>query len=61
MHIHFSDADQYLVCSLCKVNQHISKYRFKHFTCREYVYLRRCRFRHRHIERAKKYNIEVKP
>ena len=64
MHIHFSDPDQYLVCSLCNVNQHISNYRFKHFTCRECVYLRRYRFRHtkeRFLEQAKKYNFEVKP
>ena len=63
MHIHFSDPDQYLVCSSCKVNQHISTYRFKHFTCRECVYLRIYRLRHteeRFLEHAKKYNIEVK-
>ena len=42
MHSHFSDPDQYLVCSLCKVNQHISNYRFKLFTCRECVYLKKC-------------------
>ena len=64
MHTHFNDPDQYLVCILCKVHQNISNYRFKHFTCGECVYLRRYGFRHkkgRFLERAKKYNIEVKP
>ena len=69
--MHFSDPSQHLVCRLCKVDQHISNYRIKHFTCRECVYLRRYRFGHikeRLREHVKKYNIseasyqiEVKP
>ena len=46
MRIHFSDPDQFLLCNLCKVNQNISNCRYKQFTCRERVYLRRYRFRH---------------
>ena len=62
MPIHFSDPDQYLKCSLCKVNQHISNYRFKNFTCRECVYLRKYSFRHtkeKFLEHAKKYLLKL--
>ena len=46
----------------CKVNKHISHYRFKHYTCRICLYLNRYRFGHtkdRFIENIKKFNIEV--
>ena len=52
--------DQYLTCHECKVNKHISHYRFKHYTCRMCLYLNRYRFGHtkeRFKEHAKKHNI----
>ena len=57
---HHNDPNQYLVCRMCKVNKHISQYRFKHFYCRLCIYLHRYRYHHtkeRFLEHAKKYNI----
>ena len=57
---HYNDPDHYLVCKKCKINKHISHYRFKHYTCRLCLYLNRYRFGHtkeRFKEHAKKYNI----
>ena len=57
---HHNDPNQYLVCRMCKINKHISQYRFKHFYCRLCIYLHRYRFHHtkeRFLEHAKKYNI----
>ena len=53
---HYNDPDQYLTCHKCKVNKHISHYRFKNYTCRICLYLNRYRFGHTK-EHAKKYNI----
>ena len=33
MHIHFNDPNQYLLCRMCKVNKHITHFRFQHLTC----------------------------
>ena len=60
LQVHFNNPNQYLVCRMCKVNKHISQYRFKHFYCRLCIYLHRYRFHHtkeRFLEHAKKYNI----
>ena len=60
MVVHFNNPNQYLVCRMCKVNKHISQYRFKRFYCRLCIYLHRYRFHHtkeRFLEHAKKYNI----
>ena len=62
MHIHYNDPNQNLICRKCKVNKHISHYRFKLFTCRVCFYLIRYRFgqtKERFIEHVQKYNIEV--
>ena len=64
MGAHFNDPNQYLVCRKCKINKHVSYYRFKHYTCSLCLYLIRFRFGHtkeRFIEYIRKYNIEVKP
>ena len=60
MVVHFNNPNKYLVCRMCKVNKHISQYRFKPFYCRLCIYLHRYRFHHtkeRFLEHAKKYNI----
>ena len=60
--MHYNDPNQYLKCRNCKVNKHISHYRFKHFTYRVCLYLKRDRLGHakeRFIEHVKKYDIEV--
>ena len=31
LQVHFKNPNQYLVCRRCRVNKHISQYRFKHF------------------------------
>ena len=62
MHIPFNDPKQYLVCRICKVNKHISHFKFKHFTFRLCIYLSRYRFtrtKERFVEHSKKNNIKV--
>ena len=62
MHIHFNDPNQYLVCRMCKLNKHITHFRFKLFICWLCTYLSRYRFirtKERFVEYAKKYSIEV--
>ena len=57
---HYNDPNQYLTCNMCKVNKHISHYRFKHYTCRLCLYLFRYRFgnaKESFIEHANKYNV----
>ena len=46
MVIHYNDPNQYLFCKKCKINKHISDYRFKPYTCRICLYLNRYRFGH---------------
>ena len=56
MHRHFNDPNQLLVCRMCKVNKHISYFRFKHHTCRLCSHLNRFSFRHtkeRFLEHSK--------
>ena len=60
LQVHFNNPNQYLVSRMCKVNKHISQYRFKHFYCRFCIYLHRYRYHHTKesfLEHAKKYNI----
>ena len=60
LQVHFNNPNQYLVCRMCKVNKHITQFKFKHFYCRLCIYLHRYRFHHtkeRFLEHAKKYNI----
>ena len=62
MVIHYNDPNQYLISKKCKVNKHISHYRFQHYTCRICLYLNRYRFDHtkeRFREHVKKFKIEV--
>ena len=62
MHFHFNDPNQYSVCRMCKVNKHITHFRFKHFTCKLCIYLSRYRFartKERFVDYAKKYNNQV--
>ena len=41
---HYNEAWLYLTCSMCKLNKHISCFRFKTNKCRLCVYLHRYRF-----------------
>ena len=57
---HYNDPNQYLTCRMCKINKHISYYRFKCLKCRLCISLHRYRFGHteeRYREHVKKYNI----
>ena len=58
---HYNDPNQYLTCRICKINKHISYYRFKCFRCRLCIHLHRYRFGHtkeRLREHVKKYNVK---
>ena len=44
MDIHYNDPSLYLTCIMCKVNQHISGFRFTNFHCRLCIYLHRYRY-----------------
>ena len=58
----YSDADQYLTCSMCNVYKHISLYRFRNRKCRLCIYLHRYRYGHtsnQFREHVYKYNIQM--
>ena len=40
---HYNEVELYLTCSMCKLNKHISFFRFKTNKCRLSVYLHRYR------------------
>ena len=57
---HYKDPNLYFTCRMCKINKHISYYRFKCFRCRLCIHLHRYRFGHtkeRFREHVNKYNI----
>ena len=57
---HCNDLNHYLTCRMCKINKHISYYRFKCFRCRLCIHIHRYRFGHteeRFREHVKKCNI----
>ena len=61
---HYSDANQYLVCSMCNVDKHISLFRFRNRKCRLFIYHHRYSFRYgqtrnQFIEHVYKYNIQI--
>ena len=60
MNKHYEEVNLYLTCSMCKVNKHISYFRFKTNNRRLCVYLQRYRFgrtKDRFNEYIRKYNI----
>ena len=62
MHVRYNDPNQCLVCRKCKVNKHISHYRFKHYTCKVCLHLKRYRVGHTKetfLEHVEKFNIEI--
>ena len=59
---HYSDPNQYLVCSMCNVYKHISLYRFRNKKGRLCIYLHRYRYGHtrnQFRELVYKYNIQI--
>ena len=56
MDMHYNDPNLYITCTMCKVNQHISGFKFKNFTCRLCVYVHRYRYT-RTKDRFKKYAV----
>ena len=62
LQVYFNNPNQYLIRRMCKKHKHNSQYRFKHFSCRLFIYLHRYRFHHtkgRFLDHAKKYNFKV--
>ena len=43
---HYIEAELYLTCSMCKLNKHISYFRFRKNKCGLCVHLQRYRFSH---------------
>ena len=59
---HYNDKSLYLTCCMCRVNKHISDYRFRKAKCRLCIYLHRYRHIHtkdRFEEYVKRFNIKV--
>ena len=57
---HYDDPGLHLTCSMCRVNKHISFFRFRNARRRICIYLDRYRFGHtsdRYKEHVKIYNI----
>ena len=59
MRKHNNDSNQYLVCRMCKLNKHISYYRFKRFRCRLCMFLHWYKINH-NKDQFKKYEERYK-